>query len=90
MGYRIVYGRKKRQFCQLTKGKKVLAAAIVICVLLVMVCFLGGTEFLLPGDREISGAALENMVNAVRNGENISDAVASFCREIILNAQMPH
>jgi len=90
LGYRIVYGKKKKRFCRPSKGRKLLAAAIIICILLVIAGFLGGTELLLPGNREISGAALENLVKTVQDGASLSDAIAAFCQEIIANAQMPN
>lgn len=89
MGYRIVYGKKKRRFRQATKGKKVLIAATVVSILLVAAVFLGEMEFL-PGDRQISGAALENLVQSLQDGASLSDVIVTFCQEIIANAQIPY
>ena len=88
MGYRIVYGKKKGRFRQPKKGKKALIVAVV-SMLLFAVGFWGRTE-LLPGNRQNSGAALENLIEAVQEGVSISDAVVAFCREIIANAQTPY
>jgi len=40
------------------------------------------------GRQLLPEAALENMVEAVQDGESISDAITAFCREIIDSAQI--
>lgn len=89
MGYRIVYGKKKTRFHSLSKRSKILIIAIVGCILLMAVSYFGGAEVYLPGDREVTGVALENMVDSLQDGEKLSDAITAFCREIIENAQTP-
>ena len=88
MHYRIVYGKKKRSHQQLTKRQKAFVIAAFVCISLAIFCLLGGTKLLLPGDAEVSGAALENMVQAFQNGETLADAVTAFCEEILANAQI--
>lgn len=59
------------------------------CVLLFVV-FLGSAgylDFLIPGDKEVTTAAFESMVEDVRAGESVKDAVAAFCLEILDSAQ---
>ena len=44
-------------------------------------------EFLLPGDPAVTAAALENMVDNIKDGNSIAEAVTAFCREIVENAE---
>lgn len=88
MHYRIVYGKEKRHFPRLTKRQKTLIATGAVCAALAVVCLLFGTQWLLPGDPQVSSAALENMVDALRSGESLADAVTAFCQEIVANAKV--
>ena len=88
MHYRIVYGKKKQRLSQLTKRQKVFAIAFISCLSLAVFLFAGGAKLLLPGDPEFSSVALENMVQAIQNGETLADAVTAFCEEILANAQI--
>lgn len=76
MGYRIIYGKEKRR---LSKGAKTFISVILACASLI-----GFAYFCRP---ELPETALENMVDAVRDGEPLSDAISAFCREIIDGAQ---
>jgi hypothetical protein len=76
MGYRIIYGKEKRR---LNKGTKKLIITILVSFLLI-----GFAYFCRP---RLPEAALENMVDAVRDGETLTDAISAFCREIIDSAQ---
>lgn len=89
MHYRIVYGKDKRRFPMLTKRQKVMITTAAVCIAMTAVCLLWGTQWLLPGDPQVSGAALENMADSLQNGESLADAVVAFCQEIVANAQMP-
>jgi hypothetical protein len=40
-------------------------------------------DLLLPGDEQVTSAALEGMVSDLRSGEPIGEAVETFCREIL-------
>lgn len=40
-------------------------------------------DLLLPGDEDITAAALEGMVSDLRSGEPLGDAVETFCKEIL-------
>ena len=40
-------------------------------------------DILLPGDEDITAAALEGMVSDLRSGEPLGDAVETFCKEIL-------
>ena len=59
---------------------------------LIFLCFIGiamynrGFDWLLPGNPEITEAALKEMIDKLSAGEAFSDAVTAFCREIIAGA----
>jgi len=78
MGFRIVYGKKKHRF---HKGVVVPIVLVALSAFLLAALHFRGRQ-LLPE------AALENMVEAVQDGESISDAITAFCREIIDSAQI--
>ena len=40
-------------------------------------------DLLLPGNEDVTAAALESMVTDLRDGEAIGQAVESFCKEIL-------
>ena len=40
-------------------------------------------DLLLPGDEEVTAAALEGMVSDLRDGQSIGEALETFCKEII-------
>lgn len=89
MAYRIVYGpepKPKRE------GSKRWIALLCVAVLLIGLFLTGADEsvkrWLLPGDPEETAAALDNLVQGIREGENLGEAVGAFCREIVENAQI--
>lgn len=86
MGYRIEYGCPERQ----PDKPKRLGLTIVFFLaflLLVNVFWPEGRkvlqELLWPGDMEQTQQALEVFIAQLRYGEPVSDAVESFCREIL-------
>ena len=76
MGYRIIYSKRRR--CLSGRTKRIIIS-LLICAALICVGY-----FCRP---QLPEAALENMAEAVRDGETLSDAIAVFCREIIENAE---
>lgn len=42
-------------------------------------------SFLIPGDPEITSAAFSSMVEDIREGDTVANAVTAFCLEIIDN-----
>ncbi len=88
MSYRIVYEKKKHPWEHPKRFKAGLLAAVLICAVLVAFGFLGmeKLQFLLPGDPAVTAAALENMADSLQNGQEFSDAVLTFCREVLQNA----
>ena len=60
-------------------------AVLVVCVLLLLSSLIWGEDifnFLLPGDAEITKAALANMVEEIGEGVQVGEAMAAFCSEI--------
>ena len=43
--------------------------------------------WLIPGERAVTAAAFDGMVNDIGAGESVRQAFLNFCREIILNGR---
>lgn len=95
MAYRIDYGSGSNQRKPLRKN---IPAPVIKTALFVLALVAGAMamkvvglswvrDVLLPGDPEITATALQNMTDNLRSGESLLDAVTTFCREIIANAQ---
>ena len=81
MGYSIQYSpQTNRKFPVKTKKN---SATWLLTGVAVLALLLGGWRLLLPGDPETTRAALSHLVDDVRAGESVGDAVTAFCREII-------
>lgn len=95
MGYRVEYksfGEEKKRPKPRKYKQAVMAAALVLALtgsaLTVKATGLSWVQkYLLPGDPEVTAAALEQMVDDLRSGRGIGEAVTAFCREIIENAK---
>ena len=96
MGYRIVYGKtpEKTTFNdrkqQTGKRIAVWTAALIAAV---SICWIGWShpdirQYILPGDPQVTGAALDQLIDDIRSGDPVSDAVAAFCKEIIDSAPL--
>lgn len=96
MGYRIQYGQtaKKEIIEERTVSKKqnvmryilitvIIAAVIASCTKIDAV-----RKFLLPGDPTVTQNALTAFAENVRAGEPVSQAITTFCREIIVGADI--
>lgn len=60
--------------------------AIIICSALILAGILqikSVQNFLIPGDPEVTKAALSSFAQELRAGERFSDAAAVFCRQVI-------
>lgn len=51
-----------------------LVALVVICVF---------TDVLIPGDSEVTKAAINEFVNDIKGGEQVVDAFAAFCQTVL-------
>lgn len=96
MSYTIHYGPETPKFAPKKKGYAGLVGAVII----IMICSAAigwsipkQTELfvkaLFPWTRTEVKAALADLRNEVRNGEPITDAVTTFCRELIYETDIP-
>ena len=90
MGYRVEYDISgKSKTVNLNKesrrkiGKRIAIAIITILVFSYAVADGWIKDILFPGYTETTGIAAEKMLNRIRYGESIGDAVATFCKEIV-------
>ena len=94
MGYRIEYGSQGELRKPLDHKRSYSAIAAAVCVLALVAGAIAikhaglswVQEVLLPGDPAVTAAALENMVENIKEGNSIAEAVTAFCREIVENA----
>ncbi len=95
MGYRIEYdgiGINKRR--KPIKWGSLIALACVLllvagAVTVKMVGLPWVQEVLLPGDPEVTAMALEGLVEDLRQGDTLGQAIKAFCEEIIANGRLP-
>ena len=90
MGYRIEYSggtAVEKPVLRHKRGKRTIVfAASVLLMAAFMLWPMGHRcvrDILLPGDEEVTAAALNDLVQDLSAGEPIGEAVESFCREII-------
>ncbi len=96
MSYRIHYGDVLTKEIIADPAKKnrpihLLTLFTVICVIL-FVLFSGGGKLhdvLIPGNAEVTRTAVRGFVDDIKEGEQVKDALAAFCMEIIENARIP-
>lgn len=97
MSYRIIYGQASSKQYPPQKRKSRLAAflpcALLAFVLLTRLFWPEGTEalreLLIPGDADITTAAFSALVEDVRQGEALPEALRVFCREILNEGNDP-
>ena len=93
VGYSVQYqsvGHKKYPI----KAKGRLDKRVIICAIGVLFAFIlcisnvrqFAAKLLMPGDPDITQAALSHLVEDIREGERITDAFTDFCSFIIDNA----
>ena len=86
MGYRIAYSTEtSHKFPARTNRKKPMLWALTGALLVGLLA--GGWKLLLPGDPETTHAALTHLVEDIRAGESMGQAVTAFCQEIVENAK---
>ena len=96
MGYRIVYGpmpkpvRPKRE--RSIRIHMLTAVFLLLFVLLVKQTWPEGTDRLrsvfLPGKPGKTEQAVYVLLDEVRNGASVADAMTTFCRQIIENSEI--
>ena len=79
-----------RYFLKKHRQSVIYAIGIVICLLIFVRLditeFIG--DFLIPGDADITKAALSDLGSDLKDGVGIKDALTAFCLEIIENAHI--
>ena len=97
MGYRIQYGQtlqriEVNELPPKNKNKWIPIALMLGCVIAALLIFSEAAflrDLILPGNANITEAALVNLAEDVRNGVAFRNAITAFCREIIINASIP-
>lgn len=95
MGYLIVYENahaKKTNIKRIVSTKKHFVLWTVILLAFVSICWIGWNQtdirqYLLPGDPDFTSAAIDGLIEEIRNGAAVSDAVFAFCEEIVDHAK---
>ena len=96
MAYTIQYGAPAKVEAAWIKGqkrrsKRYIAFGLVIALIL-GIFLLGSREpvqtFLIPGDPEITKAAVMQFTQNIQQGDNFKEAITTFCREIIESAEI--
>ena len=92
MAYKIHYGASRHDRAEGRNPRKlwvplVLLVAVLVGIYLVDV---SGIRFdwLLPGDPDVTAAALEGLREGLAAGEPFVEAVTTFCREIVNGAAL--
>ena len=96
MSYRISYGQTliKEMIKEpaINKQGKIIPALLIAGCILAVSVFASGSdglrEYILPGNAEVTEAALSELVSNVRSGEPLGEAITVFCQEIIENANI--
>lgn len=87
MGYRILYEKGKHPWQRQKRHHWGLLAALILCfAIVVCAIFSDHLTALLPGDPEVTAAALENMKDSLKEGDSFGTAVLAFCQEVLRNA----
>ena len=85
MGYRIAYSTEtSHKFPERIRKKRPLLWAVAAALLIGLLA--GGWKLLLPGDPEVTRAALAGLAEDIREGQSLGQAVTAFCQEIVDNA----
>ena len=89
MSYQIQYEpEKNRKFPVRNKKKNNPTAAVVVALILVVCMGIGlRTGWLIPGDPQVTTEAISHMVDMLRQGQPVQDAVTAFCTEVLEHGQ---
>lgn len=95
MAYNILYGADAIKYKVKEKNigysNRSVVFIIAVCVVAMSIFLLRTPQvrdYLTPGDKAVTKAALTEMVQDLREGENVTEALTAFCREIISHAEI--
>lgn len=96
MGYRIIYESaiaRKTKAHGVPSRKQYVIFWSVFLLIVFSICWLGWNKtniryYLLPGDPDVTGTAIEDMIDEIRSGAAVSDAVSAFCKVIVNHATL--
>lgn len=87
LGYRITYGENAEKKELAGKKRKLplrwIGAGLLVIAMLIPSVRNGARDALLPGNSEVTAAAVEALVEDLRSGDSVSEAVSAFCAYII-------
>ena len=88
MGYRITYGQTVSYKFFPNKNRKIyrrriIAGIAIVTLLAGLLSYKSAWMRLLPGEERITFMALSNMVERLKNGEPMKEAVTVFCQELV-------
>ena len=92
MGYYLEYSPElKKRYPQKVKQTREPVRTVAIVLLAAVAAYVsvrgGLIRYILPGDYEVTTAALSQLIEQVVSGEPISQSVVTFCEEIIINGK---
>ena len=95
MGYHISYNKgDKRHFRNCKRSSAPKRWVVVGCVIFLLSAIMLGFQYapfrnaLLPGDGEVTAHAVGVLINDLRSGESVREAITAFCIEVIESAQV--
>lgn len=91
MGYKIHYASElDKKYPMKTKRHALPVLPMVLAVILLL-CGLTGNlnlkELILPGNADVTGAALTMMIEQIKAGEPLNESITAFCTEIITHGK---
>jgi hypothetical protein len=87
MGYRIVYGKQEKKIVSPKKIWLIVPAVILFALLLWPAGRNTVRDIILPGDPDVTTAALQTLVSELGDGQGFGEAMTAFCKEIITGGQ---
>ena len=91
MDYQIIYNPDKNSKFPIRKKHTKSTRLLLILVLIATICITASNatvkrtlrSVFLPGDPDATEAAIVNLVENIKEGETVKDAVTAFCIEIL-------
>ena len=93
MAYQIQYGSPGKQELlekvQNSKRYKTIKFLLVCAALFTFVILgkMGKLDFLIPGDKVVTQKAFNSMVQEVKEGAGVKNAITAFCEEVLVSAK---